>query len=65
MVAPSNVCDHCGSSARRFVTATIGGRELHFCCEGCLEVYRILHEFDDANQSDKARQIGLPPGSTS
>jgi len=36
-------CELCGTVAPQYVTATIEGREINFCCNGCLEVYRTLH----------------------
>jgi hypothetical protein len=37
-------CEHCGMETKHLVTKTIGGRELNFCCSGCLAVYEFLVE---------------------
>lgn len=35
-------CEHCGAETNRPVTQTIAGRPLHFCCNGCAQVYQLL-----------------------
>jgi uncharacterized Zn finger protein len=37
-------CEHCGAETKHPVTKMIGGRELNFCCAGCLQVYEFLIE---------------------
>jgi copper chaperone CopZ len=37
-------CVHCGAVAKHPVTKTIEGRELKFCCGGCLQVYEMMLE---------------------
>ncbi|MBI4789657.1 MAG: heavy metal translocating P-type ATPase metal-binding domain-containing protein [Chloroflexi bacterium] len=37
-------CEHCGLETNHPVTKTIDGRELNFCCAGCLQVYEFLKE---------------------
>lgn len=50
MVDSTITCEHCGNAAQRPIFASVGGRELYFCCAGCLEVYRILTESNDPYQ---------------
>ncbi|MEW5718832.1 MAG: heavy metal translocating P-type ATPase metal-binding domain-containing protein [Chloroflexota bacterium] len=44
MVKEAARCEHCGAETKYPVTKTIGGRELNFCCAGCLAVYEFLLE---------------------
>jgi Cu2+-exporting ATPase len=37
-------CVHCGAVAKHPVTKIINGQSLSFCCGGCLQVYKLLHE---------------------
>ncbi len=39
-------CDHCGAlaNAKYVVTKEFDGKELHFCCRGCLQAYELLRE---------------------
>ena len=48
MVEAQVACDHCGAKTPNPVNETIGGRELHFCCRGCLEVYRAVQAPESA-----------------
>lgn len=43
MVEPIQ-CEHCHAETQHPVTKTIDGRELNFCCHGCLQVYEFLRE---------------------
>ncbi len=57
-------CEHCGAETKHPITKTIGGRELNFCCSGCLQVYEFLIEENLLDQvkaeSDKADSAGRP-----
>jgi uncharacterized Zn finger protein len=44
MVKAAARCEHCGAETKHPVIKTIGGRELNFCCTGCLAVYEFLIE---------------------
>ncbi|MCI0478752.1 MAG: heavy metal translocating P-type ATPase metal-binding domain-containing protein [Anaerolineales bacterium] len=44
MVKDAVRCEHCGAETKHPVTKKIGGRELNFCCAGCLAVYEFLIE---------------------
>ncbi len=44
MVKESARCEHCDAETKYPITKTIGGRELNFCCAGCLRVYEFLIE---------------------
>jgi ribosome-binding protein aMBF1 (putative translation factor) len=44
MVKEPARCEHCGAKTKHPVTKTIDGRELNFCCAGCLQVYEFLIE---------------------
>jgi hypothetical protein len=37
-------CEHCGLETNKPVKKNIDGRELNFCCHGCLNVYEFLRE---------------------
>jgi ribosome-binding protein aMBF1 (putative translation factor) len=37
-------CDLCGVETRYYVTKEIGGKELNFCCRGCLQVFEMSRE---------------------
>ena len=37
-------CVHCGAVAKHPVYKTINGQSLAFCCNGCVEVYEMMHE---------------------
>ncbi len=37
-------CELCGVETRYFVTKEIDGRELSFCCRGCLQVFEMARE---------------------
>ncbi|MBI5649075.1 MAG: heavy metal translocating P-type ATPase metal-binding domain-containing protein [Chloroflexi bacterium] len=37
-------CEHCGLATNKPVAKIIDGRELNFCCHGCLNVYEFLRE---------------------
>lgn len=46
-------CDHCGAECKRAVTKVIDGRQLTFCCSGCLQVYELLQ--GEGPQSDQGK----------
>jgi hypothetical protein len=35
-------CEHCGAETKHPVKKIINGKELNFCCHGCLSVYEYL-----------------------
>lgn len=43
MVAKAK-CEHCDAETNHPVIKNIGGRELNFCCHGCLQVYEFLFQ---------------------
>ncbi len=49
-------CELCGAVAKYPVTKTIDGRELNFCCAGCLQVYELMR---DEGQSGGEPQSSL------
>ena len=57
--SPSS-CDLCGLSLRHGnITAKISGKEYAFCCTGCRQVFTILLEAADSNDSDSFRETEL------
>ena len=70
MVKKAVRCEHCGAETKNPVTKIIGGRELSFCCSGCLQVYEFLieenlldqvkAESEKANSADKQATDTLP-----
>lgn len=40
------VCELCGAEAKHPVSKIINGRELNFCCNGCLQVYELSMDDD-------------------
>ncbi len=37
-------CEHCGRETNHPVMRVIEGKELSFCCSGCLQVYEFLRD---------------------
>ncbi|TSA39564.1 MAG: metal-binding protein [Methylococcaceae bacterium] len=39
------ICPLCGQTAKinRFALTTLNNESLHFCCQGCLSIYQLLH----------------------
>lgn len=53
-------CDHCGAmaNAKYVITKEFDGKELHFCCRGCLQVYEMLREEGATPQQDQQAHSG-------
>jgi ribosomal protein L24E len=51
---PPRVCDLCGLNIEqdRFLIH-IPGNILHFCCEGCQGIYRILHQPEEVAEKEQ------------
>jgi hypothetical protein len=56
-MAEPRACDLCGLDVGvRPLLLAWGGRQLQFCCEGCLGIYRMLHEGEEETPADSAPQ---------
>ena len=44
-------CELCGTETRYYVTKEIDGREMNFCCRGCLEVFEMRREENQQQQA--------------
>jgi Cu2+-exporting ATPase len=55
---PAAVCDHCGLPIApvSLITAEILGESKNFCCAGCREVSRIIHESGLENYYDMVKE---------
>lgn len=58
-VAAATICDLCGLTAHIPLTADLDGRVCAFCCQGCRQVYQILHESDEAVAGQDLTQTTL------
>jgi hypothetical protein len=57
-------CEHCGAETRRFVSRTVEGRVLNFCCAGCFQVFELLRKegSSDREKAEKRDDKGKAPG---
>jgi copper chaperone CopZ len=55
-------CELCGAESKHPVTKTIDGRELNFCCAGCLQVYELMQD-EGLNKTQKPAQLPAKPAS--
>lgn len=58
---PDKTCDLCGLPVdEKPYLLEDRGATLHFCCEGCLGIYRLLNELDeDQAMTSTAAEKGL------
>lgn len=53
-------CDLCGAAAKFPVKKIMDGRELHFCCGGCLQVYELMREEGQSGGHARAGSVTRP-----
>jgi len=55
-------CDLCGLEIglKPFLLES-GGKSLHFCCDGCLGIYQMLHETETVAASNTPQPKGETP----
>jgi copper chaperone CopZ len=56
-------CELCGAVAKFPVRKTIDGRELNFCCAGCLQVYELMRD-EGQGGGETPAQVQTKPSST-
>ncbi|TCJ11628.1 metal-binding protein [Parasulfuritortus cantonensis] len=64
-MSDERACDLCGLDvgARPFCLQA-GGKTLKFCCDGCLGIYRMLHESELREAPGDSAPADEPPNKT-